>query len=179
MVKSKLCGHFSFRLFSKAKTSQTGYIQQFHESWLPWNNFLDIPSQSGEIKKKKRFHMKNGHGKQSILFLSEKNSLPSDTNLGTLAKMHGYACQDLGKILPRSYQGYHDHARSWQGWPCVLPSVPRFSMYLTKLFHVSCQAYQDFSDHFEFLLHSRTSVIRTRYLNRSGNSMICIIVGKS
>ena len=41
--------------------------------------------------------------------------LPSDTNLGTLAKMHGYACQDLGKILPRSYQGYHDHARSWQG----------------------------------------------------------------
>ena len=40
---------------------------------------------------------------------------PSDTNLGTLAKMHGYACQDLGKILPRSYQGYHDHARSWQG----------------------------------------------------------------
>ena len=43
------------------------------------------------------------------------DSLPSDTNLGTLAKMHGYACQDLGKILPRSYQGYHDHARSWQG----------------------------------------------------------------
>ena len=43
------------------------------------------------------------------------NCHPSDTNLGTLAKMHGYACQDLGKILPRSYQGYHDHARSWQG----------------------------------------------------------------
>ena len=102
--------------------------------------------------------------------------------MGMLAKILARSCQDLTKAtMIMQDHGKADHAsyQAYQDFPCILPSVPRFSMYLTKLFHVSCQAYQDFSDHFEFLLHSRTSVIRTRYLNRSGNSMICIILNKS
>ena len=106
--------------------------------------------------------------------------------MGMLAKILARSCQDLTKAtMIMQDHGKADHAsyQAYQDFPCILPSVPRFSMYLTKrtkIFHVSyqafpcvlpsiprffypsCQSNQDFFMHF--------SVIRTRYLNRSGNS---------
>ena len=60
----------------------------------------------------------------------------SATDHCRFTKMHEYGHQDLGKILVRSYQNNHDHARLWQGCQAsgqacevfsrVLPSLSRF-----------------------------------------------------
>ena len=100
--------------------------------------------------------------------------------MGMLAKILARSCQDLTKAtMIMQDHGKADHAsyQAYQDFPCILPS---FSMCLAKhtkiflsilpiqpgFFHAFCKAFQD-------------SVIRTRYLNRSGNSMICIILNKS
>ena len=100
--------------------------------------------------------------------------------MGMLAKILARSCQDLTKAtMIMQDHGKADHAsyQAYQDFACILPS---FSICLAKhtkiflsilpiqpgFFHAFCKAFQD-------------SVIRTRYLNRSGNSMICIILNKS
>ena len=91
--------------FSDDETSKSGFCSRV-ERWQPYARMRPVSVFSTNCLIYTGFSM-NEHARD--------DRKPSDTNLGTLAKMHGYACQDLGKILPRSYQGYHDHARSWQG----------------------------------------------------------------
>ena len=56
--------------------------------------------------------------------------LNATTDHCRLAKMHGYACQDLAKTLVRSYQDYHYHAWSWQGYQASYQGNQGFPIFL-------------------------------------------------